>query len=144
MHDGHKLKIPLCLSKKCWQARINKENCKKDGVNNGETGEKLGEGGEDIITGENNAGQAVGDDTKNANTGHTITLNRNKVLILNTKHFSKPQYTDCTCPGTGTHHRSQNSFPSDLTGFDRLLYTCFAGWNCLNCCLKLYIVNILS
>ena len=69
MYEGYKPKVPLCLSKKSWQARVNKKNSEKDRINNGKTGEKLGEGGDDVVATKDKAGQDIGNDTKNTNTG---------------------------------------------------------------------------
>ena len=66
--------IPFCLAQNSCQARVYQKDCQKDGVNNGQTGEKLGEGGDDIVAGEDYAGQAVGENTQDTNTGETDAL----------------------------------------------------------------------
>ena len=76
MYEGHKPKVPLCLSKNSRQARVNKENSEKDRVNNGKTGEKLGEGRDDVVASKDKASQAVGNDSKNTNTGQAVTLKK--------------------------------------------------------------------
>ena len=77
MYEGHKPKVPLCLSKKRGQARINKENSEKNRVNNGKTGEKLGEGRDDVVASKDKASQDIGNDSKNTNTCQTVPLNKN-------------------------------------------------------------------
>ena len=79
MYEGHKPKVPVCLSKKRGQARVNKENSEKDRVNNGKTGKKLGEGRDDVVATKDKAGQAIGDDSKNTNNGQTVTLKKIKI-----------------------------------------------------------------
>ena len=76
MYEGHKPKVPLCLSKKSGQARVNKENSEQDRVNNGKTGEKLGEGRDDIVASKDKASQAIGNDSKNTYTGQTVALKK--------------------------------------------------------------------
>ena len=79
MYEGYKPKVPLCLSKKSGQARVNKENSEKDRINNGKTGEKLGEGRDDVVASKDKTGQAIGNDSKNTNTGQTVTLKKIKI-----------------------------------------------------------------
>ena len=78
MYEGHKPKVPFCLSKKRGQARINKENSEKNGVNNGKTGEKLGEGRDDVVASKDKASQAIGNDSKNTDNGQTVTLKKSR------------------------------------------------------------------
>ena len=74
VYGRHQPKIPLSLSKKSGQAGVNEEDNEKDRVNNGKAGEELGEGGDDIVPGKDEAGQDVGDDTENTNPSQTVTL----------------------------------------------------------------------
>ena len=74
MNERHQPKIPLYLSKKSRQAGVNKEDYEKDRVNNGKAGEELGEGGDDIVPGKDEAGQDVSDYTENTNSSQTVTL----------------------------------------------------------------------
>ena len=79
MYEGHKPKVPLCLSKKRGQARVNKEDSEKDRINNSKTGEKLGEGGDDVVLSKDKAGQDIGNNAKNTDTGQTVTLKKIKI-----------------------------------------------------------------
>ena len=76
MDRGYEMSVPGQVGVKLQplQAGVNQKHQKKKSVDDGQTAEELGEGGADVIPGEDNDGDGVGEDAEDREAGEEDSL----------------------------------------------------------------------
>ena len=74
MNHRYEVGVPLHVHLQLLQPGVNQEDDQEDGVDDGEAAEKLGEGGGDIVAGEDNDGDNVGQDSQDTECSEGNTL----------------------------------------------------------------------
>ena len=76
MNHRYEVGVPLHVHLQSLQPGVDQEDQQKDGVNDREATEEVGEGGGDVIAREDDDGDDVGEDSQHTETGKENTLEK--------------------------------------------------------------------
>ena len=81
MNHRYEVGVPLHVHLQSLQPGVDQEDQQKDGVNDREATEEVGEGGGDVVAGEDDDGDGVGQDSQDTETGEKHSLERQDVTM---------------------------------------------------------------
>ena len=99
MNHRYEVGVPLHVHLQPLQPGVHQEDDQQDGVDDGEAGEEVGEGGGDVVAGEDDDGDGVGQDSQDTETGEENSLERQDVTMWPVwSSLASPRYKSCISP----------------------------------------------